>query len=611
MTEDLKLFKKRLTQLKNVLVTRDNVPQGIFYGMFKLDKDSADKEIVNAILKKHGFQLKKKNIILGKVKGDREVKVKAFLKDALPFFLKSFGVDKEALKQVPSKQEPEKPAALSLFSMQDQLKSEIEEAPVDDSTTIAEISTDIGVPIPEGSEDITEELGETSIPQNLPDTVKTPEISSELKTKEQESPTTPSFALSPEKDQVQDLSLITRPMPVTSARALEKKISLEEKLNLKAQQIELSLPGEEHANVASSANVKEEEQIEFPTIELDAQEYNIEDNEISSETESEASTGNTITAEIQAPQETTLEPTKVAPEPEISRETELEEVEPEVAQQLVAPEIVYEFYLCSRCGEEIKKTDILHAGNYLQCPKCSFKFSKNEAKIIKKKPEELLEIKATKKKQEKSDKVTIEESDYETLVRPSQLFGNKTETVEKTETLIRPSQLFGQGKKPGARVEAPPALKKPPITQKKEHEQKKSIGNGEHLVRPSDFLKIRGEKLPEDKNEYEPIKQIQQQTRATIPTTPASRKMKTEERLVRPSELMQASQGPKENNVEERLVRPSELMQASQAPKETLKCPRCGSTKFTKIQDRTKIISYNPLIYGFKKKCVNCSFEFD
>jgi transcription elongation factor Elf1 len=41
------------------------------------------------------------------------------------------------------------------------------------------------------------------------------------------------------------------------------------------------------------------------------------------------------------------------------------------------------------------------------------------------------------------------------------------------------------------------------------------------------------------------------------------------------------------------------------------KCPKCGSTEFTKIQDRSKVISYNPLMYGFKKKCLKCSKEYD
>jgi len=62
---------------------------------------------------------------------------------------------------------------------------------------------------------------------------------------------------------------------------------------------------------------------------------------------------------------------------------------------------------------------------------------------------------------------------------------------------------------------------------------------------------------------------------------------------------------------DEHLVRPSKLLQKQEELRTLDRCPKCGSMKFTKIQDRRKIISYNPLVYGYKKKCLQCSFEFD
>nr|MDO8114962.1 hypothetical protein [Candidatus Sigynarchaeota archaeon] len=233
-----------------------------------------------------------------------------------------------------------------------------------------------------------------------------------------------------------------------------------------------------------------------------------------------------------------------------------------------AEAITYEYYVCSRCGAEISKMEIRQAGVYLECPRCMFNFSKGEATIIHKKPAE------TTKQIAASTGGGMAEKDATTI--PFDLFSDS----KPDESLIRPSDLFKDRQK---------EMKSQQQTEAGAQEsgtirvKPRAITPRDRLVRPSEFLGLK----PKDASS------TQIQARESTQENPT-----TSQPIPEPKKV-------------DRLVKPSDLREAALEKKATEgQCPKCGSTKFAKVQDRSKIISYNPLVFGYKKKCMNCTFEF-
>ncbi|HME54250.1 MAG TPA: hypothetical protein VKM55_18645 [Candidatus Lokiarchaeia archaeon] len=302
-------------------------------------------------------------------------------------------------------------------------------------------------------------------------------------------------------------------------------------------------------------------------------------------------------------------------------------------------EIAYTYYVCSRCGAEISKKDIKQSGSYLECPQCNFTFSRAEATVIQKKPGNV--DKSGPRKVESRGKVEpgIEQSEQgesfnlfadkgdESLVRPSDLFKSRKDEFgseprdadesrqplqprekprkpEPGERLVRPSEYLGQLKDNAATEESTSEPAIIPETVAEESQEPGIEPNTSSASQVQEESNTGGTQPVEETPVETPIPTFKQHQ---IPkaATPVPEKLRYSAResqmigdhLVKPSE---------------RVVRPSELREIAMEKKDAEeKCPRCGSTKFTKIQDRTKIVSYNPLLYGSRKKCTMCSFIFD
>ncbi|MBD3186196.1 hypothetical protein GF325_05155, partial [Candidatus Bathyarchaeota archaeon] len=138
MSDSVIAFKKRLVQLKNVLVTKRKIAEQLFYKTFKLDDNKSDREIILAIMKKNDMKTKRGNIVLDTKDGNEEKAVKSFLKEALPFLLTAFGVEKETVSNQ-EKDQQEKPAATGLFAMQEEIDTgDIEPENILTSSTVSE-----------------------------------------------------------------------------------------------------------------------------------------------------------------------------------------------------------------------------------------------------------------------------------------------------------------------------------------------------------------------------------------------------------------------------------------------------------------------------------------
>lgn len=239
-----------------------------------------------------------------------------------------------------------------------------------------------------------------------------------------------------------------------------------------------------------------------------------------------------------------------------------------------AEELQYEYYVCSRCGAETSKTRIVYASGFLECPSCGFRYSKAEAQTVIKTPEE------PRAKDAPVDvgSMHVPRADAgDALVRPSELFSSSP--APREASLVRPSELFGTQpateRAPGVQAfsmaghEAGPAGRKRPVH------------GGDRLVRPSQWLS----------------ESVDAGDGAPVPAPPS---------LEEPDDM------PATGPVDEHLVKPSEMFKQRQETRDTRDtCPSCGSSKYSKVQDRSKIISYSPLAYGYKKKCTACSREFD
>lgn len=324
------------------------------------------------------------------------------------------------------------------------------------------------------------------------------------------------------------------------------------------------------------------------------------------------------------------------PKPRVSPALVKTNIVPEVSRPPVA-EITYIYYVCSRCGAEISKKDMKQSGSYLECPSCHFTFSQAEATVIQKKFGS--QDKASPRKIETLDKIEPE-IEQAKQGESFDLFSDKGD-----ESLVRPSDLFRNNKDAFASAPKKDVISKQSL---QPHEKPRKPVPGDRLIRPSEYLgqmqenvaaeentiehTIIPESVPEENKppviessaNQEPSVQEDLKARA-VPsikrkTVEKPKPVSREPQLQKVAKPVKTNHGPKENRVigdhlvkpSERLVRPSELREIAMEKKDAEeKCPRCGSTKFTKIQDRSKIVSYNPLMYGSRKKCTACSLIFD
>ncbi|MHA1679654.1 MAG: hypothetical protein ACTSUE_01515 [Promethearchaeota archaeon] len=567
MSESM-IFKKRLIQLKDVLIKKRKIAENLFYKSFKLDEDPANKDIIVAILKKNGVKLKRGNFILDCEKGEEITIVRNFLKEALPFLLTGFKTDKSILHSDITVEDASEngnggvsedlsedspvPSALGLFSMKEGAGSE---------------GLELEGTLPDNAGDgIERGLGDHPAAPATPATpepVVVPEVPA--------TPATPEPVVvpvdSPTIKEHAGVSVIPppailprKPLTVTSSQSLQRKMSLEKKLNLQAATTSISRP------VPSQPPAKP------PSIVHEVPDFPV----VPPESEIVPPSAPPVPSQPVPITPPPVPPVPEQPVPIASLKSTGDGQEAPPATEIEP--IKYEYYVCSRCGEEISKFEAKREGSFLQCPKCLFQFAVGEAKVIIKTVNKASSTPAT-------DVRGTSSISEEGLVKPSQLFGGgqgsgqgSGQEDDVTEALVKPSQLFG-------RSEEIPELTPPPATT-----APTGAGSGssqpppsEHLVKPSEILKRKASEV--------------NSAPAPIPATPGHVRQ-----FIQKHEVKQPAG--------DALVKPSDLLNAHEDTSEP-QCPNCGSNKYTKIQDNNKIISYNPLVYGYKKRCVICFYEFD
>ncbi|MBN2152968.1 MAG: hypothetical protein JW839_16065, partial [Candidatus Lokiarchaeota archaeon] len=254
--------------------------------------------------------------------------------------------------------------------------------------------------------------------------------------------------------------------------------------------------------------------------------------------------------------------------------------------------VTYEYYVCNRCGEETSKSAIRQVGAFIECPKCKFTFSRAEATVIL-------------KQAPGADKTTG--SDQDEPKAQFNLFASKQ--AGEDESLVRPSLLFADREQ----ERTPPTMRGPPAKPAVGGQVKPRPAPAERLVRPSEYLGLAAGTPPSNQAAREaPARPGPDAGTAAPAPTDAARiaEAPASEYFVEEQPDLQRARPVPMGPVEDPQSIPA-CPGPSEAPGQGGACPKCGSLKYSKIQDRSKVISYNPLMYGYKKKCTMCSFEFD
>jgi len=361
--DDLLIFKKRLTQLKNTLVGKGKVPEKLLYSTFKLDKNEDLKSAFIPIMQKHDLTVSDGFITFDAVEGNREKPVRAFLKDALPILLKSFKVASTENGDIDTTTVSKKPSAEGIFLLIDQ----------------EDIDADFKISGPEGS--LT--TGESSVKNDL------------------------------DKGGMKEQELVKPGKKARSAPELKKEVSVK--------------PSSK-AVLKSSSRFKRPSVVKLTTHKLAGKvkikKAAIKNREITK-----------VKLDVDAVRENSKDVVAT-----IEDGVQLISEEDGLKMGLTPPKeskkIVYEYYVCNRCGAETSKFDIIRVGNFLECPNCYFQFSEGEVSIIKK------EVKLADKQENASSK-TRKAPDSESLIKPSELF--KHAKKEREPSLVRPSELFQTG----------------------------------------------------------------------------------------------------------------------------------------------------------------------
>jgi DNA-directed RNA polymerase subunit RPC12/RpoP len=283
---------------------------------------------------------------------------------------------------------------------------------------------------------------------------------------------------------------------------------------------------------------------------------------------------------------------------------------------VVPSPITYEYYVCNRCGTETSKSVIRQVGAYLECPKCNFSFSRAEAVVIQKAAPG--SERSTKSGQEETTKpfdiyASKQPGEDESLVRPSFLFADREKESEVAMKRVAPARV-AEGGRPKPR--AVPT---------------------DRLVRPSEFLGLKDDQVPTDqaittakKPAEKPVSEAEKIVKHEAseyfgdqePSSSASRPASADTQKIAqaPASEYFVEETPDHPAWKKGPEAPLKVAPEANTPLSAAvteppapgdACPKCGSSKYSKIQDRSKIISYNPLMYGYKKKCTMCSHEFD
>ncbi len=592
-TGSVDLFKSRLAQLKKVLERDARIAENLFYAALQLEKNKELKSSVNELIERHRMKVKKGYIYLPDDEKDRPGAVKALLKDAFDLLLKAFNVDKAQLVQRKSS-EP-KVHALQLFELQSTLEAQTAvqagafESTMQDLDTI-DTSTPLeqSVIVPPPSEGDEPTIIEVQSPQTphapvapvQPTTISKPAIA-EQKPGESSSSGKPTSYPSP---------------PVTPS-SVRKPIPLPPRFPQRGTiQATPVVPPSTQAIVQPLVNVQKP--IGSPALVPTRKPAPMRPVEATSAPASP-------TAQVKKP--VPLPPTAAKPAPA--------PVAPVPASALAPPSpMTYEYYVCNRCGAETSKSAIRQVGTYLECPKCKFSFSHAEAVIIQKAAPGAEQV-TTSGQEETKKPFDIYASklpgEDESLVRPSLLFADREEEAKRamkkvaparvsdggrpkprpvpTDRLVRPSEVLGLNEDQ-ALAEQPAAANKRPAEKT-----------------PSEAEKIVQNEASEYFNDQEPS--ITPETEK-IAQAPASEYF-VEETPDHPAWKKSPEIPPKAQPKVPPKAVPVAVVTPTEEPAQGDACPKCGALKYSKIQDRSKVISYNPLMYGYKKKCTMCSHEFD
>lgn len=578
------LFKSRLAQLKKILERDARIAENLFYAALQLDKNKELKAGVQSIIEKHKLKVKKGYIALPDDVKDRPAAVKALLKDAFELLLKAFSVDKASL--VPRKTPEIKVHALQLFEMQSTLETESHaQAHVFESTMHDLDSIDTSTP-----------LEQTVI------------FSPPTEDGEHESPPTS-----------------TQPVPVNYMPAPPKPPAqpvVVSKLALAEQAAGENAHGDKPAIIVlSPGSSAPQKTIPLPP-KTPSREQKPGGGATGSPVEKQAGVAkpgpalpvaiNQAPVLVHVPTPATVSSSAPVSTASTSATS--------IASTTQSQPMSYEYYVCNRCGAETSKSVIKQTGSFLECPSCKFKFSRAEATVIKKAPP-ASDIPARSISDDGKKQFDIYASklpgEDESLIRPSALFGNR-DKADIEDKPARPSAVAKE-KEP-----VPPVRLLKPVKPTEAPRPKPRPVPSERLVRPSEVLGMKeatrrseAEKIVQNaadeyenvEEELEPVQPTRSVDAEKIAQTTASEYF--EEGVVPALTQQPVSKVSKPAFPPSEATAPAPISSPEAPPGPGDICPRCGASKYSRVQDRNKIISYNPLMYGNKKRCTMCSFEFD
>ncbi len=594
-TANADLFKSRLAQLKKVLERDAKIAENLFYAALQLDKSNESKSGVQEVIEKHRMKVKKGYLCLPDDEKDRPAAVKALLKDAFEFLLKAFNVDKSQLVQ--RKPSEQKVHALQLFEMQSTLEAQIAAQAgafettmqdLDKIDTSTPLEQSVIVPPPsDGEESVKPEPLSPQAPKQ-PVVPMQPTTISKLAIAEQTPEAGPPSGVKP---------AIHTSVPV-SPIAIRKPIPLPPRSQQRGTiQATPVVPVAVHVPIKPPTPNQKPTPVVPVVVQVPLKPPTPAQKPLATPalvpTRKPAPSPPAAAKPAPAPAAPMLRPVPSPPAPVTQAPAPTAPV-PTPAPAPPSP-MIYEYYVCNRCGEETSKSVIRQVGAFIECPKCKFTFSRAEATVIQ-------------KAAPGADQAA--RSGQEETKAQFELFASKQPGED--ESLVRPSMLFADREK-----ESAPVVRKVTAKPAEGSRIKPRPEPTERLVRPSEFLGLAASPSPSEaekivRNEASEYNGEQASSPAITPPAIAD----TEKIAEAPASEYFVEEQPelrKVRHVPNNPVQSAPMLAAppseNPAPGDT--CPKCGASKYSKIQDRSKVISYNPLMYGTKKRCTMCSHEFD
>jgi len=588
-TANVDLFKSRLAQLKKVLERDAKIAEKLFYAALQLDKNQEFKSGVQEIIEKHKIKVKKGYLYLPDDEKDRPAVVKALLKDSFDFLLKAFNVDKSQLVQrAPSEQ---KVHALQLFEMQSTLEAQMTAQATAFETTMKDLDKiDTSTPLeqavvvpPPSEAEATANPALPTLPTPQPPIVPLqPTAISRLAIAEQKPEPGSSSIVKPLAIAPASTTppIVRKPTPLPPRFQQRGTIQATPVVPIPAEGI---VPQQKPVQKPASSLALVPTRKPVPAPPAAAKLTPAPNAALTSEPAHDVPVSPILKPVPSPPVVTPAFPSPLstvesAPAPVVPVQTSI---------PVPPPPITYEYYVCNRCGDETSKSVIRQIGAFIECPKCKFTFSRAEATIIHKSAPGSEHVKNT---------------GQEEATKPFELFGGKQ--PDEDESLIRPSWLFADREKESNL----PVTRAPPARAPEGGFTKPSPVPAERLVRPSEYLGLAAGSPPPDQASQD------SSPAASSPAPTDTEKVAespTSEYFVEEQPDLQKMRKVTKKTMAGAPVLATRPIDGSAPASQGDACPRCGSSKYSKIQDRSKVISYNPLIYGSKKKCTMCSFEFD